>query len=120
MALRDPNLRTLQEIIVTWVRKICEVCKAESVLCPRHNGVTSALDASEWLINSPTKIFGTHRIPSLMGPRASLDVWEKEKVFSPYRDSNPRPSTAHSTRYIDYTTVAVTEYISFNQYTPFI
>ena len=94
MALRDPNLRTLQEIIVTWVRKIYEVCKVESVFCPRHNGVTPALDAGEWLINSPAKIFVTHRIGSLMGPRASVDVLEKKKVFFPYRDSNLRPSTA--------------------------
>jgi hypothetical protein len=36
---------------------------------------------------------GSHWIGSWVGPRASLDAVVKRKIHSPYRDSNPRPSS---------------------------
>lgn len=41
----------------------------------------------------PGKDHGTHWIGGPMGPKAGLDVLEKEKISCPHRDSNPVSSS---------------------------
>ena len=73
--------------------------KGYSCLCPRH--ATKGLGGGQWLSPLPgrftprkrTRYPYNKRIGEEGGCRAGSDVWEKKKRPSPFRDSNPGPSS---------------------------
>lgn len=71
-----------------------------------HLFLNLVLDGGEWLSSRPTKNPGSHRIWGRQDPRICVDVSTSRKIFCPYREWNPGPSSHCLCPCTDYATPA--------------
>ena len=89
---------------------IAEGRKRWSFSCWHHEAIREvSVQLHTPAVFPPWKSPSTHWIGGWVGPRASLDILKKRKVFCSCQDWNPRPSSPQRRCYANYTTLAPKE-----------